>query len=245
MWILIGVGLLLIILGLMVHKLKWYFLISGYNTMSKKKQKNVDTDGLGRFIGMYSYINGCIFIVTGILFGLGIKSIVIPASIFLVISSIYLLLKSQKFDRNLFDDDDKFKKGAWKKFIIPVVVSVIVLAAFSIPMIFSSRSVSVTVLPEGIEIHGSYGGVYQWDQIEQVELINELPSIDRRTNGSALGSKLKGHFRTSESDDIMLFVDTDHPPYLSMQTTKGMVIINLADPEATTNLIKAITNNIN
>lgn len=245
MWILIGFGVLQIIIGVMVHQLKWYFLISGYNTMAKKKQKNIDTARLGRLIGLYSYFNGSLFIVTGILFYLGFEKFVILASIVFVASTIYLLLKSQIFDRNLFGDDEKLKKGAWKKFILPIVVSIIVVIAFGIPMILSLKSVSVTVLPEGIEIHGIYGAIYPWDQIEQVELANELPSIDRRTNGSVLGSKLKGHFRTSEYEDIMLFVDTDHPPYISLQTTKEMIFINLADSEATTDLIEEIIDNMN
>ena len=100
MYILFLVGLILILLGFMVHKLKWYFLISGYNTMSKEKQKNVDTEGLGRFMGIYSYVNGAVFILAGALYGFGYENSIIPATIFIIVSTIYFIIKAQTFDHN-------------------------------------------------------------------------------------------------------------------------------------------------
>jgi hypothetical protein len=58
------IGVFFILIGLAVHVFKWYFLISGYNTMSKEKKANVDTEGLGRLMGIYSYVNGGVFIPT-------------------------------------------------------------------------------------------------------------------------------------------------------------------------------------
>jgi hypothetical protein len=66
MWILVTIGVIFIFLGFAVHKLKWYFLISGYNTMSKDKKKNVDTEGLGKLMGIYMYFVGSLFILIGI-----------------------------------------------------------------------------------------------------------------------------------------------------------------------------------
>ena len=74
MWFYIIIGIFFILLGLAVHIFKWYFLISGYNTMSKEKKANVDTEGLGRLMGIYSYVNGGVFIVMGVLQALGIKT---------------------------------------------------------------------------------------------------------------------------------------------------------------------------
>lgn len=51
-------GVFFIAMGLAVHVFKWYFLISGYNTMPKEKKANVNTEGLGRLMGIYSYVNG-------------------------------------------------------------------------------------------------------------------------------------------------------------------------------------------
>jgi len=64
----------------------------------------------------------------------------------------------------------------------------------------------VTFLEEGLQIHGMYGEVFEWDSIEDVILMEELPAIVMRTNGSALGSNLKGYFRTKEFGSVKLFV---------------------------------------
>jgi len=52
--------------------------------------------------------------------------------------------------------------------------------------------------------------------IENVSLKEELPTIQIRTNGSALGSKLKGHFKTKELGSVKLFVNTENPPSFTL-----------------------------
>jgi len=46
MWFFIIMGVFLIVMGLTIHVFKWYFLISGYNTMPEEKKANVDVKGL-------------------------------------------------------------------------------------------------------------------------------------------------------------------------------------------------------
>ncbi len=65
----------------------------------------------------------------------------------------------------------------------------------------------LSIMDDGLQIHGMYGNLYRWESIEQVQLKDTLPSIQLRTNGSAIGSKLKGHFKTKELGSVKLFVD--------------------------------------
>jgi hypothetical protein len=55
-------GLLLLVLGYLIRFRKMYFLISGYNTMSAEKKKNVDTAGLGTLMG------NSLFVMSGLMF---------------------------------------------------------------------------------------------------------------------------------------------------------------------------------
>lgn len=233
-------GAFLITLGLAVHVFKWYFLISGYNTMSKEKKANVDTAGLGRLMGMYSYLNGGVFIVMSILIALGFKPVNAPAIVIFVVSTIFLLIKAQRYDGNIYDKDGKLRKGAWKEFIIPAVIGVVTLVLVGVLMVFSSQSTKVSVLEEGVEIQGMYGDVYAWESIRDVELIWELPTIEMRTNGSALGSNLKGHFRTTELGSVKLFVDTKKPPFIYLETDEGIVIFNMEDKKVTEEIYREI-----
>lgn len=240
MWFNIILGIFFIGIGLAVHVFKWYFLISGYNTMPKEKKANVDTAGLGRLMGIYAYINGGVFIFMGVLQALGFKPVQTPAFVFFIISTVYLLVKAQKYDGNIFDQDGKIRKGAGKQLAVPAAITVVTFIFVAVLLFFSSRSTEVSVLEEGIEIHGMYGEVYTWETIESVELKEELPTIEMRTNGSALGSNLKGHFRTRELGSVKLFVDAQEPPFIYLETDGGITIFNLENADETKGIFEEI-----
>ncbi|NLE90886.1 MAG: DUF3784 domain-containing protein [Dehalococcoidales bacterium] len=233
MWYYILIGVFFIVLGLAVHVFKQYSLIAGYNTMSKEKKANVDTEGLGRLMGIYAYSNGGICIVMGVLYALGIKLSMVPAVIFFSVSTIYLLIKAQKYDGNLYDDRGKLRKGAGKQLVLPVSVVVVTLIFIAVLMFFSSQPTKVTFMEEGLQIHGMYGNVYTWDSIKAVKLIEELPAVEMRTNGSAVGPNLKGHFRTSEYGSVMLFVNAKIPPFIYLETDNGVIIFNMKNADET------------
>jgi hypothetical protein len=240
MWFFIILGIFFIVIGLAVHVFKWYFLISGYNTMSKDKKANVDIKCLSRLMGIYSYVNGGVFIVIGVLQALGLKPVQTPAIVFFVISTVYLLIKAQKYDGNIYDKDGKLRKGAGKQLALPIVIVVVTLIFVAVLMFFSSQSTKVTFLKEGIEIHGMYGDVYTWESIEAVELMEQLPTVEMRTNGSALGSNLKGNFRTRELGSVKLFVNTQKPPFVYIETDGGITIFNLNNADETKEIFKQI-----
>jgi len=244
MWFYLGLGVFFIGLGLGVHVYKWYFLISGYNTMSKEKKANVDTKSLGRLIGIYSYVNGGVLILMGLLHGIDFKPSLIPAIAVFSISTLYVMVKSQKYDGNLFDPYGKLRPGAKKKLAVPAGILVASFILVAVLLLFSSRPSEVTLLEEGLQIHGMYGDVYEWDSIETVKLMEELPTIERRTNGSAVGSHLKGNFRTTELGSVKLFVDAKNPPYITFEAEGRVIIFNLETEEETGEVYREILKKI-
>ncbi|MDF1615837.1 DUF3784 domain-containing protein [Petrocella sp. FN5] len=240
MWTNFLIGGSLIIVGMAVHLFKWYFLISGYNTMSKEKKAKVDTKGLARLLGFYCYMNGGIFIFIGILQLFKVDISVTLAYVFLVISTIVILIKAQKYDGNIFDKEGRFVEGAGKKLILPLVIVTITLVAIIFLLFFSSRGTQINIGDKGIKIHGMYGDTYAWTSIQSVELLEEMPLVLTRTNGSALGSKLKGHFKTKPYGSVKLFVDVEKPPYILMLTVNQPVIFNLEDQGETTKAFENI-----
>lgn len=240
MWFYLLLGIFFIFMGLSFHVFKWYFLISGYNTMPKEKKANVDTAGLGRLMGIFGYFNGGVSLIMALVMALGFRPVHTPVIVLFVLSTILLLIRAQRYDGNIYDKDGKFRKGAWKEFIIAGVIGVVVLVFVGVLLFFSSRSTVVNVLEEGVEIKGMYGDVFTWESIGDVELIDELPNIEMRTNGSALGSKLKGHFRTTEYGSVKLFVDVDKSPFIFLETDKGIVIFNLDNEKETEEIYREI-----
>ncbi|MGI6119489.1 MAG: DUF3784 domain-containing protein [Desulfosporosinus sp.] len=238
------IGGSLIVIGLAVHIFKWYFLISGYNTMSKEKKANVDIKSLSRLMGLYSYVNGGIFIVMGILHALGLKPVITPAVVFFCISTVYLLIKAQKYDGNLYDKNGKLRKGAGKQLALPVGIAIVTLIFVAVLMFFSSQTPKVTFGEEGLQIHGMYGEVYAWKSLEEIKLMEELPNIEMRTNGSALGSKLKGHFRTTELGAVKLFVNTQKPPFIYLRTEGRVTIFNIGNADETKAMFDEISRQV-
>jgi len=229
MWLYFMIGAILFFMGLAVHRFKWYFLISGYNTMNKEKKANVDVESLGRLMGAYGYLNGLVFFIVGILYGLDVKIGGVLAFAFFLLSTIYLLVKAQKYDHNLFDEDGKIKKSAKTEMGITLAIISVVLVGVGILMVFSLQPTKLTYREKGLEIHGMYGGTYAWEDIEKVELIEDLPNIEMRTNGSGMGSHLKGYFRTTEYGKVKLFVNAKTPPFVYFTIKGNKVIFNLDD----------------
>lgn len=244
MWFYLIIGVLFIVIGLAVHVFKWYFLIAGYNTMSKEKKAKVDTRGLGRLMGIFAYVNGGLFIMMGVLQALDLRLPLTPAIIFFFVSTFYLLVKAQKYDGNLFDEEGKLQKGAKKQFTITVGILAIIFLFVAVLMLYSSQETKVTFIKEGLQIHGMYGEVYSWESIETVELREELPTILMRTNGSALGSNLKGHFSTEELGSVKLFVNTQKPPFIYLGTEDGVVVLNTKNADETKEVFREILQQI-
>lgn len=231
---------LFIFLGFAMHKLKWYFLISGYNTMSKESKAKVNTDKLGRLIGNYSYFLALLFFIVGILSWQNLDQFAMPFILLLVLSTLFIVIKSQKYNGNLYDESGKLRKGASKKAKIPLTITIVTLIGVSILLYFSLQPTNITLTDNTLKINGMYGETVAFESIEQVTLLNQLPEISMRTNGSAIGSRLKGHFKFKDGKKAKLFVDSSMPPFISFVSNDLRIIFNLDTKEETENLFEQL-----
>ncbi len=62
----IGTALLLFILGYLIKEKKMAWMIAGYNTSSKKKKREYDTDALTAGMGRFLYVLGGIVLIGAI-----------------------------------------------------------------------------------------------------------------------------------------------------------------------------------
>lgn len=124
------------------------------------------------------------------------------------------------------------------------MISGVVLIGVGILMVFSFQPTRLTYLEEGLEIHGMYGDTYAWEDMEKVELLGTLPHIEMRTNGSAVGSRLKGYFRTSEYGKVKLFVNANTPPFVYFIADGEKVFFNLESAAKTQEAFQEIDKRI-
>lgn len=225
-WLLLAA--LFAFLGFAIQKLKWHFLISGYNTMTKEQKKNVDVEGLAKLMGIYLYALAILFIVVGLMDYLKYSNVILPLLSLIVVFTVIVVVKAQKFDHNIVDDNGKWKKGASKNFKRRGIILAITFIVVAVILYFSIQPTGVTVTDSEIEIAGMYGDTYEFTSMEQVTLLEELPAIALRTNGSAVGSNLKGHFKFENGDKAKLFVDKSNPPFIQFVDEGKTVIFNLS-----------------
>jgi len=240
MWFWFGLAALLLVLGLLVHVFKLYFLISGYNTMPKAKREKVDVRKVARLIGLWSYANAAVFTVVGILLALDVPVPIAVPLVFFGVSMLYLLVRAQKYDGNLFDEHGKLRPGAGKQLVAVGAILGAIVIAVAVFLFYLSRPTEITATDDGLEISGMYGSTLGWDTITEAELLEELPTIEMRTNGSAVGPHLRGHFRTTEYGQVRLFVNADVTPFILVESNGEIVIVNLATSAETKDLFRQI-----
>lgn len=228
------------LIGIAIKYFKAYWLISGYNTMSKSKKKNVDIKSLGNFVGNIAIVIGGIIVLASALMSArqGLAAGVVFS--LLVPVSIYTVIKSQAYDGNTKNPDGTTKTrtklfvGAFVGFLILIMVGVSSL------IYLSSKPAQYSVQGDTLIISGLYGEKIRLSEIEEIVLKDRLPEIQFKSNGSALGAIKKGNFSLKEIGQAKLFLDSDQPPFIFMDVGSGLRIMNTAEPEKTKELYEKL-----
>ncbi len=245
MYIFLGIMLfsiaLIVGLGIAVKHFQAYWLISGYNTMSRERKAGVDVVGLANFTGNMSYIMGAIMALATILIMAGQEVLGLIAFGLFVPITIYIVVKSQQFDGNA-----KGSMTAKSKTTIAAILALMVITFLAVGILlhFSSQPANITVDQHQLSISGMYGETIPFDTIGSLALQEDLPKILMRTNGSSIGTKKKGYYKLEGIDRAKLFLDTSKPPFISLHHNGKTVIFNCDDPEETRNLYEKLLSNI-
>ncbi|UTT43584.1 DUF3784 domain-containing protein [Exiguobacterium aurantiacum] len=241
MWGFIIAALILYLLGFAVHRLGWHFLISGYNTMKREDKARVNIKAVARLLGFMCYGIATIFLLIAAIHGLGfgLDIPVEPFFILMLVLVVVTLWRAQKYDGNIYDEDGNIRPGG-KKRLIPLVVVLTFLVTFVPGLWFwFSQPTEVTLTDSALVIEGVYGETVPYDEIETVTLTYR-PSLDRRTNGAAVGSRLTGHFRTTGGEDVLVFLDRDIEATVRIDWSGKPIYVNVESNEATEALYEEV-----
>lgn len=238
---------LMAVFGWLIRFRRIYGLISGYNTMSQEKRRNVDIERLGALFG------NCLFIMAGIMaagalllkLGQGLVGFIVLALLAPVI--IYLVVAGQRISGSTRTASGNarttgaLKRPGSKALVALIAVSALVLIGFVAFLIF--RLVEpATVSFDGnvLSMTGLYSQQVAVGDMSQVALLDTLPTVLRRTNGSALGDQLAGHFTLEGVGPAMLYLNKGQPPFISIETAKGRIYLNAATPQDSRTLYERI-----
>ena len=230
-WILLAV--FMVLLGLGVHKKRWYFLISGYNMMSKEEQAKVDIEGVAKAIGWMSYIMAALFIGMGLLIEFEQWNLLWVITIAIIFVPFCFMFYSRRFYPKGMK---RTGTGSPKMKRISMGVTVVTLIGAGIIVYFSIQPTKFNVDSEAFEISGMYGDKISWEEISEIQLVNELPEIAIRSNGASVGSIRKGNFKFKNGEKAKLFVDRSVPAFITFTWNDELYYLNKSTVDETEKL---------
>ena len=154
-----------------------------------------------------------------------------------IISTILLLIKAQRYDHNKRENIFKSKD---KNALISLIITIPILIFVGVMMFRSLQPVDIEINETGVEIKGMYGDLYKWEEIQELELRDNLPTIEMRTKGSSIAGKNKGYFKTKEYGKVKLHLDSKKPPFIYMRVNDQYIIINLGEEKRTVETFKTM-----
>ena len=204
---------------------KGAFLIAGYNTMGADKKRKYDEKALCRFVGwliiaisvfMALIMIGAYLDIGWMLYsGLALSLLVIPAALIYANTGNRFRIND---DREISVAEVSPTKTA-SKIITSIVsiISVVTLVVVGVLFIYGAREPVINVDDGGVHIKAMYGLTVDLSEITEINLLDSSMKDlgpGQRTNGYALGGTLKGHFKSDNLGEILLFVEAQSSPTL-------------------------------
>ena len=240
LWTDLITGAILMLTGWLVYKFP--MLISGVNTMSKKRLAKVNLEGLKRDYRNAFLICGGVLLLLG-----GISTLVyIPMGVHLIVLTIVILaivvacvLLGRKHDLGLQGEEGKKER---RKNNIGLVFAFVVMGGVLFFFFKGSKPATVEVSEDYITANGGgYSASIAMSDITEANVLTDWPSFPIRTNGIATDDVGIGHFRKKGGESCMLFVCVDGGPLLEVRTVDGkLYYLNCATEEETLEMIAKV-----
>ena len=239
-WLDLLSGVTLMLTGWLVYKFP--MLISGVNTMSKKRLEKVNLEGLKRDFRNAFLICGGVLLLLG-----GISTLVhVPEGVHFVALLVVLfalivacMLLSRKHDLGLQGEEGKKE---WRKNRVAIVITLAVFVTVSLFFFKGSKPATVEVSEDYITAKGGgYSASIPVADIETATILNDWPAISLRTNGLSTDNVSIGHFRLKNGESCMMFLCDDGGPVLEVRTADGgLYYLNCATEEETLEMIAKV-----
>ena len=242
-WTDLIIGAILMLTGWAVYKFP--MMISGVNTMSKKRLAKVNLEGLKRDYRNAFLICGGVMMLLG-----GISTLVyIPMGAHVVALIVVILaivvacvLLGRKHDLGLQGEEGKKER---RKTNIEIAITLVGFIALLIFFFKGSKPATVEVSEDYITAKGGgYSVSIPVQDITATTMLSRWPAISIRTNGLSTDDVSIGHFRLKSGESCMLFLCYDGGPVLEVRTVDGgLYYLNCATEEETLEMIAKVKSN--
>lgn len=139
------------------------------------------------------------------------------------------------------DDHDAIRRQAGRSQFRRLAIVAAVLVLVCIVVYVHVQAPTVAVSDASLSVRsGWYSAEIPFGEITSASLENELPPIELRTNGFAVGGTLRGNFRLTGLGTGQLFVNRGNPPFVVIKRARGYVVVNFEDPAETRRLFETL-----
>lgn len=239
-WIDLITGVILMLSGWAVYRNP--MLISGVNTMSKKRLAKVDLDGLKQGLRNVFLISGGAIVLLGGIFTLahlpmGFHLLMELVVVFAAVVASFVL--SKRYDAGLQGEEGKKER---KKNWIAIIVTVVAFAVILFFFFKGSNPATIEVSDECITAKGGgYSTTIPMTDIASTTVLVNWPNISIRTNGVSTDNVSIGHFRLKNGEKCMLFLCDEGGPVLEVRTVNGgLYYLNCATEEETMEMVSKV-----
>ncbi|MGL4773226.1 MAG: DUF3784 domain-containing protein [Clostridium sp.] len=241
-YIMIGIGILFFILSVCIWKLKWDFLIAGYNTASKEEKKKINIEVVRKRIGIMLFLMGGVMIISGLL-SKSTPWISSTAPILIIIIALASIVWINKGTRT--QEDNFNKKSLMMYSLITSVPIILVLIGI---FYFSTRPMEVTINKDlgSFTISGPKSETINFKDIKSIEIVNELPNDTFKVNGVGIGHVKAGSYKLENGQKVTLHLQSKNPNCLliKMNNNKQDVYINFDDDSTLNEVYNNIKNEV-
>lgn len=230
--------------GWMVYKFP--MLISGLNTMPKKRLAKVNVEGLKRDFRNVFFIAGGIILLFGgistlVYVPMGVHVVAMMAAVMGVV--VAGLALARKYDTGLQGEEGKKER---KKNQIGLIIAIMVTIGVLFFFFKGSKPATIDVSDDYITANGGgYSATIPMSDIATTTVSTRWPAISIRTNGLSTDKVSIGHFRLKNGESCMLFLCDDGGPVLEVRTVDGgLYYLNCATEGETLEMIEQVKKEI-
>ena len=240
--IVFGVAIVpILIMAVFLLNGKGAFLIAGYNTLSITEKAKYNEKALCRFVGwLLIVVSFCMMLIpTGTYFDIEWLSYCGFALILTVsIGGVIYANTRSRFRNNSSVNTTENLKYAKTTIVAVIALSSIVVIAVGILIYNGGKDPAVNISDNKIQINAMYGLSIDFSEVTDITLIEKSISnlgIGTRISGyGGIGESLKGHFKSDNLGEILLFVQSKSSPTIRIERIgKKDIYISFRDSDTT------------
>ena len=237
-------GVILILAGILCY----YYpnMINPYRNLTPDRKALVDIEGLKWSSLWIMVAGGVAFLLMAVFHKQLTEHIklyvwaIVVISFAIVAACFIATIRHNGFGKRKDVQSSRGGKTASAIIIASVVFTLVVFAFVVVVLAKADRPAGIKVEEGALHVSGMYGRDFPMDQIISMEVLDEMPAMAMRTNGSSFKNKNKGHFLTKDNEKCLLFVTYNGGPYIKLRTTDNLIYLNCDTPEETEKLIEEL-----